>query len=73
MPFGLGGADAFRSWQAVLSGNARAARYGLAGARSLDEAPEPSAPVGRQNNVVGAVEDCSCLRRSDRHRGRSWT
>jgi hypothetical protein len=41
------------------------------GARSLDEAPEPAAPVGRQNNVVGAVEDCRCLRRSDRHLGRS--
>jgi hypothetical protein len=40
-------------------------------ARSLDEAPEPSAPVRREDNIIGTVEDCRCYRWSNRHLGRS--
>ena len=39
--------------------------------RSFDEAPQPSAPISSQDDVVGAVEDCRSLRGSDWHLGRS--
>ena len=64
-------ADASHAWQAALGVSTLITACGLAGTRLLDEAPEPGAPVGRQDNVVGAVEYHCGLRRSNRHRGRS--